>query len=237
MWALAQYSNGAPFPVGSTGVSVKLETTPTIVRITLVGPSNSYLALGAGDQGMAAGADGFIYNSTASTDYTFAGVGVMPSPDAVQDWTINSNTVTGTTRTIVATRSLAGSAGDTPIPNATGALEVFVARGPNSLVLQYHGANRDYATLGMNFDPTLATGEVVVEEKAMIYPNPVGDVLHINNLVKIDKLKIYDAAGRVVISPALVTEKLDVTALQSGTYYVEVRTSDGKTAYEKIIKK
>jgi hypothetical protein len=188
---------------------------------------------------MEAGADGFIYNATSSTDYTFNGVGVFPSADAVQDWTILSNTISGTTRTVVTRRTLAGGPGDIPIPNMAGTFELFCARGNNTLSLGYHGAgNREYVTFGMTFDPSLATGEVAPQEqKAMLYPNPVGDILHLNNSVKIDRLKIYDAAGRVILSPATVPERLDVSALQSGTYYVEIRTSDGTTAYEKIIKK
>jgi len=234
----SQYSSGALFPVGTTGVSVKLETTPSMVRLTLAGPSNSFLGLGAGDAGMAAGADGFIYNSASTTDYTFNGVGSMPTADATQDWTIVSNTVSGSTRTVVATRSLAGSAGDTPIPNAAGNIEVFVARGNGTMTLSYHGAaNRDYATLPMSLDTTLATGEVKASStKYTLYPNPAKETVNFNNADKIKSVDIYESTGRKVKSVKIDGNEINVSDLKTGNYYFEITLKDGSTSFEKLIK-
>lgn len=235
----AQYSSGAPFAVGTTGVSVKMETTPTIVRLTLIGPSNSFLGLGAGSSGMANGADGFIYNSATARDYTFNGVGVTPSADASQDWTVTSNTVSGSTRTVVATRSLSGGAGDAPIPNAAGTVEVFVARGDETLVLSYHGAgNREYATLGMNFDSTLATGEVNLnpEKKILFYPNPSKGIVYLNNAEKVKNIAIYDTSGRKVLEPKIKNNQIDISKLNSDSYFIEIEKSDGAKIFEKILK-
>ncbi len=107
-------------------MTVKLDTTPTGVTMTVTGDSNSMLGLGFGSTGMAAGADGFIYNSSANRDYSFSGVPNTPTADTSQDWTETSNTVSGSTRTIVATRSLSGGAGDFAIPNAPGTINIFI---------------------------------------------------------------------------------------------------------------
>lgn len=236
-FAFAQYSSGALFPVGSTGVSVKLETTPSMVRLTLAGPSSSYLALGAGSNGMASGADGFIYNSASATDYSFNGVGVTPSADATQDWTITSNTVSGSTRTVVATRSLSGSAGDTPIPNAAVNLDVFVARGNNTLVISNHGSFRDYATLPMSFDAQLATGEVDLAPKSVVYPNPSSGEFRFSDSKDIKTVHVFDGTGKKITSLNFETNKIiDLKNKPSGTYYLEIKLKDGNTLYEKVIK-
>ncbi|MFC7347971.1 T9SS type A sorting domain-containing protein [Chryseobacterium zhengzhouense] len=236
--AFAQYSS-ALFPVGTTGVSVKLETTPSIVRVTLVGPSNSYLAIGAGTSGMANGSDGFIYSDASTRDYGFTGVGIPPTPDAVQDWTVVSNTVSGTTRTVIATRSLNGGPGDIPIPNAAGNLEIFVARGNNTLTLSNHGgANRGYATLVMAFDASLATSEVHpdVKQRFKIYPNPAKGTVNFENVDKIKSVDIYETAGRKVKTVKVDGANIDVSGLKSGNYYFEITLKDGSLYYEKLIK-
>ena len=80
----AQFSSGV-VTLGSTGMTVKLDTTPTLVTITLTGSDTAYS--GNWFLGMLAaavwqnGKDGFIYNSTSSRDYTFGGF-TAPSADA-----------------------------------------------------------------------------------------------------------------------------------------------------------
>lgn len=232
----AQYSSGGLFLVGTTGVSVKMETTPTILRLTLAGPSNSFLGIGAGDQGMANGADGFIYSSASARDYTFNGVGAFPTADAVQDWTVTSNTIAGSTRTVIATRSLTGSAGDAPVPNAAGTINLFVARGDGTLALSYHGfGNRDYATLGMNYDPALATGDADLQGKIMMYPNPSKGVVYFKNAAAIKNILVYDSAGKLLRTPELKEGSLDLSALKTGNYFLEIENKDGVKSFEKLI--
>lgn len=235
----AQYSSGALFPVGTTGVSVKLETTPSIVRLTIAGPSNSYLGIGAGSSGMANGADGFIYNSSAATDYTFAGIGLTPTADAAQDWTTVSNTVSGSTRTIVATRSLAGGTGDTPIPNVAGNIEIFVARGNNTLAISNHGpSNRGYATLPMAFDASLATNEsaAAAAPRYSLYPNPAKEFINFENADKIKSVDIFESTGRKVRTESVEGKSINISDLKSGTYYLELTLKDGNIIFEKLIK-
>lgn len=232
----AQFSSGT-VPLGTTGMTVKLDTSPTLATLTLTGNSTSYLAIGAGDAGMAAGADGFIYNATSNLDYTFNGIGQTPSADTVQDWTIVSNTVTGTTRTVVATRSLQGSAGDYQITNAAGQLDIFFAKG-NSLTLAQHSfTNRGYATLTMAAS-NLSTSEAIAAEskKVTIYPNPAKETVNFKNFNRISAVEIYESTGRKVKSVQLDTGNISVKDLQSGTYYFEIKLKDGTLSYEKLIK-
>lgn len=234
-FAWAQFSSGT-VALGTTGMTVKLETSPTLATLTLTGNSTSYLGIGAGDEGMAAGADGFIYNGSSNLDYTFNGIGVPPTADAVQDWTITSNTVAGTTRTVVATRSLSGSAGDYIISNAAGTLDIFFARGGSLTISQHSSTNRGYATLTMSAS-SLSTSEAAAESKKVsLYPNPAKESISFKNFDRISAVDIYDATGRKVKSIKPDTEKISIKELRSGIYYFEIRLKDGSLSYEKLIK-
>ncbi|MEJ5105806.1 T9SS type A sorting domain-containing protein [Chryseobacterium sp. MYb328] len=233
-FAWAQFSSGT-VALSATGMTVKLDTTPTGVTLTLTGNSNSMLGIGFGSVGMASGSDGFIYNASSNRDYTFIGK-TMPNADTSQDWTETSNTVSGSTRTIVATRSLSGSAGDFAIANAAGTINISYAR-KTGTTLGYHDAGRDYATLTMA-SSTLSTNEVVAPEskKVSIYPNPAKETVNFKNFDKIKSIEIYEATGRKVKSVAPEKESIRINDLKSGTYYFEIRLKDGSLSYEKLIK-
>lgn len=232
---------GAQFSTGtvnlSTGMTIKLDTTPTTVTLTLTGPDTSYLGVGFGSSGMANGADGFIYNSSASTDYTFNGIGATPSADASQDWTVTSNTTSGGTRTIVATRSLTGGAGDTAFTNNNSPINIFFAKG-SSTTLAYHGggtANRGYAALART--ATLATNDIAAESKKIaVYPNPAKEAVNFKNADRIKTVDIYESTGRKVKSVKLDGGNINVKDLKPGSYYFEITLKDGTTSYEKLIK-
>lgn len=229
----AQFSSGV-VSLGSTGMTLKVDTTPTLVKYTLTGASNSYLGIGLGADGMAEGADGFIYNNSTSRDYTFGGIGVPPTADTTQDWTVVSDNVVGTTRTIVAQRSLAGGAGDTAIPNAAGAISIFFARGGSLTIAQHSGTNRGYTTLNMS--PSLAVNDVQYSKPFMIYPNPVKDELNFKNAENISTINILDLNGKVISSTKAIQEKMNVSKIQPGIYFIEITDKSGNVSYQKMIK-
>ncbi len=229
----AQFSSGV-VTLGSTGMTVKLDTTPTTATITLTGDSNSMLGLGFGSSGMANGADGFIYNSTSSRDYTFGGF-TAPSADPVQDWTQTSNTISGSTRTVVATRSLLGGTGDFVIPNAAGTINIFYARTSGGQSIAYHGASRGYVSL--NMVASLGTNDLVAESKKVsLYPNPAKSTVNFKNADKIKSVDIYESTGRKVKTVKLESESINVSDLKSGSYYLEITLNDGTLSFEKLIK-
>lgn len=229
----AQFSSGV-VTLGSTGMTVKLDTTPTTATITLTGDSNSMLGLGFGSSGMANGADGFIYNSTSSRDYTFGGF-TAPSADPVQDWTQTSNTISGSTRTVVATRSLLGSTGDFVIPNAAGTINIFYARTSGGQSIAYHGASRGYVSL--NMVASLGTNDLLAESKKVsLYPNPAKSTVSFKNADKIKSVDIYESTGRKVKTVKLESESINVSDLKSGSYYLEITLNDGTLSFEKLIK-
>ncbi|MFL9835046.1 T9SS type A sorting domain-containing protein [Chryseobacterium terrae] len=242
-FAWAQFTTGTV--TLSTGMTVKLDTSATLATLTLTGPDTSYLGIGFGGTGtsggMGNGVDGFIYNSnstnTTNLDYTFGGIGVTPTADAAQDWTITSNTVAAGTRTIVATRSLSGGTGDTAFTNAAGNINIFFAKG-SSTTLAYHGsgtANRGFAVLTKG--ATLVVDDILSESKKIrLYPNPAKESVSFKNADKIKSVDVYESTGRKIKTVKLNGENINVSDLKSGNYYFEITLKDGSTAYQQLIK-
>lgn len=234
-FALAQFSSGT-VNLPATSMTVKLDTTPSGVTITVTGDSNSMMGIGFGTTGMAAGSDGFIYNSSANRDYSFNNVPNAPSADASQDWTETSNTISGSTRTVVATRSLTGGTGDFAIANAAGTINIFYARKSGGTSLGYHDAGKGYATLTMTA-ATLSTNEIAANSKKVnLYPNPAKSTVNFKNFDTIKSVDIYEATGRKVLSVKPDGESISIENLKSGSYYLEIQLKDGTTSYEKLIK-
>lgn len=230
----AQFSSGT-VNLSTASMTVKLDTNTTTATLTLIGDSNSMLGIGFGNSGMANGADGFIYNSSANRDYTFTGIGFAPTADASQDWTIVTNNVSGSTRTIVATRSLAGGSGDFAIPNAAGNIDIFYARRAGNQALGYHNNLRDYTTLTMA--GTLATNEVVAAaDKIVLYPNPAKETVSFKNADRIKSVEIYESTGRKAMSVKPNGDTISISDLKPGSYYLEIALKDGSVSYEKLIK-
>lgn len=229
----SQFSTGV-VNLPTTAMTIKIDVNATDVTMTLTGSSTAWLGVGFSPDGMAAGADGFIYNSTASRDYMFNGIGVTPSADPVQNWTEQSNTVAGSIRTLVVKRTLAGGAGDKAFTNAAGTIDIFYGKG-TSTSLAYHGAgNKDFATLTLS--PSLAVDDTTLSaNKVSLYPNPVKDVLNFTNAEKIKAVRIFDASGKQIPAQKNISN-MNVSALSKGTYFVEVEKLDGTIAYEKFIK-
>lgn len=129
-----------------------LNNSTTTATLTLTGPSDRWFALqfgifpGTSGGGMAAGQDLVYYNGTTLVDAVHNGVGATPSNDAVNNWTVTSNTVSGSTRTIVATRAFnTGDANDHTFVYSNPNIDFAFARSQSaSYGLAYHGPNRGY---------------------------------------------------------------------------------------------
>ncbi|MCY1663414.1 T9SS type A sorting domain-containing protein [Chryseobacterium sp. SL1] len=229
----AQFSSGT-VNLSAAAMTVKLDTNATTATLTLTGDSNSMLGIGFGSSGMANGSDGFIYNSSSNRDYTFVGFS-SPSADATQDWTQVSNTVSGSTRTVVATRSLAGGTGDFAIPNSVGTINIFYARTAGGTGIAYHSSNRGYASLTMG--AVLATGEVAAQsKKVVLYPNPAKETINFKDADKIKNIDVFESTGRKVKTIKADGKEVNISDLKSGNYYLEITLKDGSTSFEQLIK-
>lgn len=70
-----------------------------------------------------------------------------------------------------------------------------------------------------------------------VYPNPVKDVLNINSKVSVDAVTVYDVLGKVVLQaqPDAVSPSIDMSALSSGAYLVNVKIGNAAKTI-KVIK-
>jgi hypothetical protein len=221
----------------TTGYSVKFDTNPTTVTMTLVGPSDKWLGLGLGMTSMSQIGDGIIVSGATPTlsDRNFTGSQNTPNTDSAQSWTTTSNTVTGTVRTIIATRAI--STGDTAgvdytFTNSTASINLIWALG-NSLTLAQHGTRGN----GVSGNFALSTDSFAMAG-FKLYPNPADDIFAIElpNEFETVEVKLFDIVGKVVFTKQIsqIDNKIDINSLVAGNYIVKV-TSNEKTFSTNLI--
>jgi hypothetical protein len=67
-----------------------------------------------------------------------------------------------------------------------------------------------------------------------LFPNPAKDILNIETSLKIEKINVYDASGKVVKTFQSAGKTIDVFALKAGVYHLEIFTDKGRF-YEKVL--
>ena len=237
---LISFMANAQFTTGEValnfGMSVKIDTDASQVTLTLKGPDNKWFAVGFGGQSMGAVSDVFLYDGTS----VFDKIGhnhSTPTTDATQDWTINSNTVTGSTRTIVATRNLAGSdASDYTFSNASSAIPIIYAHG-SDMTLAFH-QNRNFTSLSRTSTANVSNQQEI--EFAM-YPNPANNELNIvlpSNLEDA-QVAIYSILGKKVLQEKLNNSynKIQLNKLNAGVYLIKINGKNNTYGVKQFVKK
>jgi hypothetical protein len=93
--------------------------------------------------------------------------------------------------------------------------------------------------LGIVFKNNSAIGIVESENQELnIFPNPANDLLFINLPSSAKQISIVDIYGKLIYSePALFeSHELKISSLASGTYWLKVDLTNGRTALERFIK-
>lgn len=221
----------------TTGYTVKFDTNPTTVTMTLVGPSDKWLGLGFGMTSMFTSGDGVIASGASATltDRNFTGSGSTPNSDATQNWTTTSNAVVGTVRTIVATRAL--STGDTSgsdftFTNSTASINLIWALGSSLTLAQHQSRGSGVSgTFALSTDSFAMAG-------FKLYPNPADDIFAIElpNEFETVEVKLFDIVGKLVFTKQIsqLDNKININSLLAGNYIVKV-TSDEKTFSTNLI--
>lgn len=226
----------------TTGMTAKLDlnSANTTATLTLTGPSDRWFALQFGSftngAGMQSGEDVVYFNGTTLIDAVHNGVGSSPSPDT-NNWTVTSNTVASGTRTIIANRAFNTSdSNDYTFVFTNNSIDFAYAKMSSaSFNLAYHGAgNRGY----MIDVPFSALGLNDFEKNTIVfYPNPAHDFFNIQSVEEIKSVIIFDTTGKNVASFNNQKERIDISNLKSGIYFIEILNSENKTLTEKLIKK
>ncbi|GAO29491.1 T9SS type A sorting domain-containing protein [Geofilum rubicundum] len=81
-------------------------------------------------------------------------------------------------------------------------------------------------------------GQMEESTQTMVFPNPVGDELHIKASQQINAVQIYDINGRLILrsEEQSVNSVLNLSALQSGFYLMQIELADGGVEYHKLQK-
>ncbi|MBC7846119.1 MAG: T9SS type A sorting domain-containing protein [Flavobacterium sp.] len=228
----AQFSTGT-VPLSGSSRTIKIDTNATTVTLTLTGPSTNWLGVGFGGSSMSSVTDMFIWNSSSNRDYTPTGGYSEPSPDGTQNWTISSDNVAGSVRTVVATRALA-TAGDYTFTNNSTTIPIIFAEG-SSTVLGYHGANPHDAQ-------TLSRSALGVDDFSLnatqIYPNPTTGDFFVKAKTNLEKINVYSQTGSFLktyeIKDGSNGVEVNINGLQTGIYLIEL-VNENEKIWKKII--
>ena len=67
----------------------------------------------------------------------------------------------------------------------------------------------------------------LLNDKIIIYPNPVEDLIHINTGLTILEVEIYDVLGKRLNFIKLDNRKIDMTRANKGIYVLKIKTEIG----------
>jgi len=76
----------------------------------------------------------------------------------------------------------------------------------------------------------------VNSSSVVIYPNPATSIINIESITQITKVDIYNQLGQLVLSNSN-QNKIDVSSLSQGFYYLKLQDVNGNIGIEKVIKK
>jgi len=214
-----------------SNMSVKLDKDISNARITitLTGPSDRWFSIGLNAQLMLMNADCLVMTSdTQFSDMYFPGGHLAPNFDATNDWTLSSNTINNTIRTIIATRSFStGDNHDMVFTNLTNNLNFIWAYSSSpTYTLFSHGAD-NYGG-GIFVFSNLGITDTK-KNKIEIYPNPVNDLLNITtNSTDLTLISISDFMGKVIYSKSIFSKdySVNISGFSNGMYFITLKTAE-----------
>ena len=89
-------------------------------------------------------------------------------------------------------------------------------------------------------DQELFTDQNIPEDLSLwLYPNPVSDILKVQNGTEIKSISIFDISGEVLLTLPVnsKTFELDMSHFSSGLYFFRALTSNGNYLTKKVVKK
>ena len=230
------FSTGTQTLTSGLTANINIDNDTGTTTLTLAGPSNKWFGIGFGNSNMN-GTDIFMTNGSSIRDAYSTSNG-QPQADSSPesgDWTLVSNTVSSSTRTIVATRANdTGNSNDHTFSASAGSLTVIWAIGASSQYSSGH-SNRSATTLSVSLG--ISENNLLNFE---MYPNPVSDLLNIQLPTGTDKAEVgvYDYTGRLVSTKTISSNNstLDVQNISKGIYIIRV-TTNSKIGVQRFIKK
>lgn len=236
-WSQSKVSN--TISVSNISATISLNNGTQIATITIVGPSDRWLAcqFGQFSGGMEAGSDVVYYNGSTLIDATHNGIGSAPTPDGQNNWTVTQNTVASGTRTLVATRTFTSpDTTDYDFVYSDPTIGIAIAQGnTNSFSMAYHGGGNRIVNTSVPF--TLGVDDFSLQS-AQLYPNPSNGEFVVKTKTALEKIIIYTHTGALVktikVNDGSDAVEVNVKGLQTGVYLVEL-VNGSERSWKKLI--
>ncbi len=76
-----------------------------------------------------------------------------------------------------------------------------------------------------------------ISSNILVFPNPTSSELFLeDNNYNLSKYEVFDVSGRMTLSGSLYQNKIDVSMLSNGIYFINFYSIEGKTYFSKFIK-
>ena len=129
--------------------------------------------------------------------------------------------------------------GNQMLGSITGTEQSFMLPEPGKYCFSVTASNLAGESLHSN-DACVILGDGIAENETTfnVYPNPVKDMLFIETEAAVEEVSVYDVYGRLQVTETPSHQdviRVDVTDLNSGIYFVKVRTENGE-AVKRILK-
>ena len=234
----AQQKETALTTIGGMKVKINLNSATSLATITMVGPSSKWLSIGLSTSDMATNKDVITYGTTLLDQYFTSNGHVAPTTDATNNLTVVSNTVAGTTRTIVFTRPFStGDAKDYTFAYSLTSLNIVWGIGPSTNVASEHST---FGSKTLTFSAVLANESFASLEDISVYPNPSNGIFNIskNSMITINKIRVFDSNAKLLkeINSEITDQNnsIDLTGLTTGMYFMEL-SNDSDQVVKKIL--
>lgn len=235
-----QKSTGEVDFISGLSAELKLDNGTSLVTLTINGPADRWFAVtfgGFGDPGAMTSGNDLVYYNGTFVDATHNGQGNPPTPDAVNNWTVVSNTAVGGTRTIVATRPFVAETTDYTFSFSNTAVSLAGATADGAILsLGYHGTNRFNAgSIGLT---TLGLDDFSLDSSSAIYPNPSNGNFTVKTKTGLSKINVYSQSGAFLrtidVNDNSNNVEVNIEGLQSGVYLIELQNNKEKS-WKKVV--
>jgi len=236
MFSNAQIKSTGVVTMGTQmSLKIDLDQTTSTVTMTITGPSTKWFAVGFNATTMSTNTPiDCISYGTALLDRYLNGGHNAPVTDTTNNLTLVSNTVSGTTRTIVVSRPFStGDNKDYTFTYAMSSLSVIWAVGPSTTISQEHSS---FGSKALTF--TLGAEDFSSLNTLAVYPNPSSGIFSItkNSNQTINKVRVFDINAKLIddIDNGFEAEtiQVDLSNCSKGMYFIEISNDN-----EKIVKK
>lgn len=238
-FAHAQQKETALTTMGNMKVKINLDSATSVATITMVGPSTKWFSIGLSTSTMATNKDVMTFGTTLLDQYFTSNGHVAPTTDTTNNLTLVSNTVAGTTRTVVFTRPFStGDAKDYTFVYTMTSLNIVWGIGPSTTVTSEHST---FGTKTLTFSAVLGNEDFTSIQDIAIYPNPSNGIFNItkNSAISITKVRVFDTNAKLLkeINTEITDQNnaIDLSGLSKGMYFMELSNNSDQTVKKIII--